>query len=274
MEQYSDEKRQRMLYSINFDLANHEDVVLDANALNVALDSPIFRIYDYQRFLELLRDGRNVLVRPSCWEDPFENMLYNVQYYKQINGHRCSIDVSKVRDQWYGQCWTDRQEECDGLWRVYSNNRQKRCVRVKSTVRKMFRPLYDFTQKGAVLRFFVGKVDYDEEIEIIKLLKTFAATFATDTTNLCQAKTLLTKRKEFSYESEIRLLYNEIDSNNKSLFYSYAINPNSVFEEVMLDPWCEEKDFALCEEEIRNKGYNGNILKSALYEPMEIEVNF
>lgn len=42
----------------------------------------------------------------------------------------------------------------------------------------------------------------------------------------------------------------------------------------MLDPWCEEKDFALCEEEIRNKGYNGNILKSALYEPMEIEVNF
>ena len=85
MKPYTDEERQNKLFRINFDLANNKEIAMDANAIDVDLDTPIFRIYSYQRFLDLLNTKLNVLVQPSMWEDPFENMLYNVEYYKVIN---------------------------------------------------------------------------------------------------------------------------------------------------------------------------------------------
>jgi len=271
MKDFSDDKRKQIIINVDLNFEQHKEDIMNANALNVDLDTPIYRIYDYIRFLEMLKSQENVLVRPSFWEDPFENMLYNIKYYKMSNGNKVSLDVSDQRDAWYGQCWTDKEDECDGLWRVYSNNRTKRCVRVKSTVRKMFEPLFDTKSKFCTLQFFIGKVEYDEETQIKDLLESVGFTLATDTANLCQAKSLLTKRKEFRYESEVRILYNEIAPNMHKTIHTYKINPNEAFDEVIIDPWCEDRFVPNYLNEIFNAGYHQMVRKSNLYNPLAIE---
>ena len=151
--------------------ANPVETMRDANAIYLSLDDDIYRIFSFNRFVEMLKTGKNTLVRPSMWEDPFENVLFNHNYVDRKEGR--PIDVSSIRDSWYGQCWTYKKEECDGLWRTYSNNGATRCVRVKTSVRKIFEPLYDGLQEHE-WQSFIGKVDYSYEDEIVSVLKTFA----------------------------------------------------------------------------------------------------
>ena len=135
MKNYTRQNRADLLKRADDSLACEAELRRDANAINLTLDTPIYRIFRYERFVELLKSGKNTLVRPSTWEDPFENVLFNHQY---LDASGKEIDLSSIRDSWYGQCWTDKEAECDGLWRVYSDNGKNRSVRVKTTVRKIF----------------------------------------------------------------------------------------------------------------------------------------
>jgi hypothetical protein len=47
-------------------------------AHGVGCDSncPIYRIYQNKYFLQILMNKKDVLVNPSCWEDPFDNFLF------------------------------------------------------------------------------------------------------------------------------------------------------------------------------------------------------
>lgn len=264
---YSREKRVALLNKADDSLTSQEELRRDANAINLTLDTPIFRIFRYERFIELLKSGKNTLVRPSAWEDPFENALFNHQY---IDATGKEIDMSSIRDSWYGQCWTDKEAECDGLWRVYSENGQCRCVRVKTTVRKIFEPFYDGS-RDKEWQCFIGKVDYSDEDLIVSIINDFAQALATDTTNVNQMQLLLTKRKEFSYESEVRLLYCKgVDKDNHDIVYQYTINPNEVFEEVLLDPWCPDRLVRNYKDELYNAGYHGDVRKSQLYAPIKL----
>ena len=248
-------------------LKNPIETRRDANVINLSLDDEIYRIFTFDRFLDLLKSGKNTLLRPSMWEDPFENILFNHDY-QDMNGK--SIDVSSIRDSWYGQCWTYKKEECDGLWRVYSENGKKRCVRVKTTVRKIFEPLYDGMQEHE-WQSFIGKVDYSSEDEIVGVLETFAQPIATDPTNVNQMQLLLTKRKEFAYENEVRLLHCiGVNSNNHDKTYTYDIDANAVFEEIMLDPWCPDRLVKNLADDIYNAGYHGKVIKSQLYTPIRL----
>jgi len=247
--------------------ANPIEVMRDANAINLGLDDKIYRIFSFDRFIEMLKTAKNTLVRPSMWEDPFENVLFNHNYV-DLDGK--PIDVSSIRDSWYGQCWTDKNEECDGLWRTYSNNGAKRCVRVKTSVRNIFEPLYDGLREHE-WQAFIGKVDYSYEDEIVGVLKTFAQPIASDLTNVNQMQLLLTKRKEFSYESEVRLLYCcGVKVDNHDTIYQYDIDVNTVFEEVLLDPWCPDRMVKNLADEIYNAGFHSIVKKSNLYVPVQL----
>lgn len=79
--------------------------------------------------------------------------------------------------------------------------------------------------------------------------------------------TLLTKREEFEYESELRLLY--CDSNRgleNQLVYQYDINPNQLFDEAILDPFTSDIYYPRLEAIIRQAGFVNRVAKSDLYE--------
>ncbi len=264
---YSRENRRNLLNMADAADASVE-MRIDANAINLGLNTPIYRILSYHRFLEMVKTNQNTLARPSMWDDPFENVLLNHEYRKP-DGEL--IDMSCISDSWYGQCWTHRSEECDGLWRVYTNNGAKRSVRIKTTVRKIFEPLYDDGAKDKEWQFFIGRVDYSTEEEIRGVLELASQPLASDPTNVNQMQMLLTKRKEFSYEQEVRILYCKgVDNNNHDTIYQYEIMPNVVFEEVLLEPWCPDHMVKNYADEIYLAGYHGIVSKSKLYAPLNL----
>src|SRR5713226_4370222 len=65
------------------------------------IDRSIYRIVSCERFLQILRDRENGLVRPRLWDDPFENFILNCVAVTP-DGARTKI---RFRDQLYGQCW-------------------------------------------------------------------------------------------------------------------------------------------------------------------------
>lgn len=242
--------------------AQSQSTVREFNVVNLDLDTVVYRIFNYNRFCSLLQTCQNTLVHPQAWQDPFENFLLNSQ--AMYHGQRVSL--RPVRDSWYGQCWTFK-EECDGMWRSNTNNTVDRAVKVKTTARKLFESFYDFTNPFHTISFFIGRIEY---VNVNQLNAFFQRAYSnlTDVTNISQMMTLLTKRQEFSYEDELRLLYCiEANGNPAPNTFQYGIDPNALFDEVVLDPWTSDADMQTEENAMRQAGFNNPIRRSDLYQP-------
>ena len=242
--------------------AQSQSTVREFNVVNLDLDTVVYRIFNYNRFCSLLQTCQNTLVHPQAWQDPFENFLLNSQ--AMYHGQRVSL--RPVRDSWYGQCWTFK-EECDGMWRSNTNNTVDRAVKVKTTARKLFESFYDFTNPFHTISFFIGRIEY---VNVNQLNAFFQRAYSnlTDVTNISQMMTLLTKRQEFSYEDELRLLYCiGANGNPAPNTFQYGIDPNALFDEVVLDPWTSDADMQTEENAMRQAGFNNPIRRSDLYQP-------
>lgn len=82
----------------------------------------IYRVFRLGRFLELLEQRKNTLVRPAMWEDPWEEWWPSL--VRKRLGASVPADV-------FGQCWTTSKES-DAIWRVYAPLRDG--VKVRTTV--------------------------------------------------------------------------------------------------------------------------------------------
>lgn len=184
------------------------------------------------------------------------------------------IDLSEVHDSWYGQCWT-LTEESDGLWRTYTNNRQIRAVKVSTTVEKLFSNFYDDNDEFKILHYFIGKVRYEPQDAILSFLKENQSDIMLNSDNILQAITLLIKRLEFLYEDEVRLIYST-EANGQALpkIHEYTIDPNNVFDQVVMDPWTDENEAKAIAYRIRFFGYKGDIQRSDLYAPNNAHIIF
>lgn len=123
---------------------------IDNNVMDVDLDTPIYRIFTAERFFQMLDSKSLMLVHTNCWDDPFENFLLNARWE---TAQGIQVDVASVRDRYYGQCWTLR-EECDGLWRNYRgttpgpNGTPPAAIKVATTVGKLMDQFYDVNTSG------------------------------------------------------------------------------------------------------------------------------
>jgi hypothetical protein len=102
------------------------------NYLNLPMshiDRPVYRIISVKRVIELFQRRQNVLVKPSLWDDPFENFILNSHIL--IEGRKLTL---RSRNYVYGQCWT-RHAASDAMWRIYSP--EKNGVRIRSTPRRL-----------------------------------------------------------------------------------------------------------------------------------------
>ncbi|MEL6445592.1 MAG: DUF2971 domain-containing protein [Bacteroidota bacterium] len=232
------------------------------------LDREVYRIFSLQRLLELLRSERNTLVRPSLWDDPFENyVLSAVERLK--SDERFSIGF---KDKLYGQCWTlDR--DSDAMWRIYSPDRQG--VRVRSTIRRLLESLLDTSKSYPELSCFIGKVSYLPQYKLVQMLNDAGGSGSgiLDPSGRGQARTLLVKREEFSHEKEIRLIHFSHEDDYSSEIYQYPINPTKLIDEVAFDPRLSEEMVDLFSDFFYGLGFSKRqVRQSPLYKLPDLEV--
>jgi hypothetical protein len=103
------------------------------------LNLPLYRIYAFDRFETLLSTGRDALVNPAKWQDPFENFFL---YATEVDDEKTSsrIPLKNLAEDWYGQCWS-MNKESDAMWRIYSpdiSEPNKSGVKVQTTAQKIY----------------------------------------------------------------------------------------------------------------------------------------
>ena len=265
---------------------DNKKLYMDANLIDLTFDIPIYRIFKIDRLISTLEEKKLCLVKPRLWDDPFENFLLNST---GILDDGTPVSFEPIREQYYGQCWS-LKEECDGLWRNYTFNSCKLCdeklftqrhgkfpmtAKVKTTVGKLMNAFYDETNPFHSLCYFMGKVRYCTTNEIVNYLKEVNVR---DQTNVNQVLSLLIKRKSFSYEEEVRLVFSrpsqdsEIDLTGiknpwayDSDFFSFTIDPNQLFDEIELNPWIKDTEYKSIVNMIKTD-FSGNVVKSKLYD--------
>lgn len=223
------------------------------------LDRPVYRIFSVTRLFELFDRRQNVLVRPSKWDDPFENFILNARV-KAPNGEMGEFGF---RHDLYGQCWT-LQKASDAMWRIYSPNSEG--VRVRSTPRKLREGLARGLAASAHLQAFIGRVRYLRDRSLLEFAR---SAFLDGLNPKAIAETLLVKRTAFDHEKEVRLIYFALESSTSDL-YSYPFDPHEMIDQIMIDPRLAVSDANRLKDEIRLRtSFSGEIRRSLLYAPPE-----
>jgi hypothetical protein len=196
------------------------------------LDTIIYRTFDKKWFERLLVASTNGLVRPSKWDDPFENFLLARSVVTTNTGTIGSLD-SLARD-WYGQCWTVT-EESDAIWRIYSP--RKNGIRVAVRLGDLLDQLVSVATHPS-LQAFAGRVLYWTETEIKTYVQNLTFTdLALGGTNDRFAELLCIKREAFEHENEVRILFNDLTppvASNEVLSHPFCCK--TLLRGVVLDP--------------------------------------
>jgi hypothetical protein len=248
-------------------------MIENINLNDKKLVKPIYRIIEYERFIELLSMKSNCLSNPILWDDPFECLLRHIKIDKtwpSILGYYSNF--------LYAQCWSF-SEENDLLWRVYSPKRTG--VRIKSTPIKIInsiKNIHGLTQSsydgkhfhGPIaksFKAFIGEVEYLSIIEIRKYLESTKSNPSFN--NLI--KSILIKREPFQNELELRVgAYFVKTTEAESLipevqrfYYKFDFE---YIEEVVFDPRIQQSTFKTYKDEIMSLHYKGRIARSTIYD--------
>lgn len=220
------------------------------------IDAPIYRIFPIGRFIQVLTSKELTLIKPKKWDDPFENALLSSDFI--MGGEKTKFSA---KDYIYGQCWT-LHRETDAMWRIYSPNKDG--VRLKTTPRKLLTALKSHVGHFSDIQCFIGKVEYKTKPELLEIFNKIDL-LSTDGTGI--AKSLLYKRREFSHEREVRLIYSGDDDNSPSDIYSFQIDPNELFDRVLFDPRMEESLRKSYISAVKGLGCTVEVKRSTLYDP-------
>lgn len=253
---------------VSCDKSAIKEMYLNANSLGISLDTKIYRIFSYKWLLQAFRTKTLYFVRPEVWDDPYENYLLRS---KGVLPNGIEVGLDSVKNKVFAQCWSTKAE-CDGLWRNYSTKVGKRrytkdiSVKVETTVGKLFDEFYNIDNKFHVLSYFVGKVRYVSDRTIRKYLK---RDVLTDTTAMGPVLALLTKRKAFSYENEVRFIF--YDSNDSVKPYYLCPFDSSIVDRVTIEPWASDNQIKKITKEL-SKHYSGVIEHDSLYKEPHLTI--
>ncbi|WP_444894942.1 DUF2971 domain-containing protein [Microbulbifer sp. SSSA005] len=225
----------------------------------IDLDKYIYRIISLERLLELFATNENTLVKPELWDDTFENFILK-RKVKQETGEIKEFDLHNYI---FGQCWT-LASSSDAMWRIYSPNKDGIRIRVK--VRDLISSLHDAQSSKwpKDMTCCIGKVEYLSED---KLMERANSTFSGNGIEVGKIfGSLLLKRKAFEHENEVRLLYQNWETEKPGEIYRYKINPHNLISQIMIDPRRKEREFSTLKKIIiKATGYKGDIKRSLLY---------
>lgn len=223
-------------------------------------NQPIYRVLSIQRFKEMIATKTIALVRPSKWDDPFENFFLKCKV--NIGGGQIG-SLRQIQEKWYGQCWTTNSDS-DAMWRIYSPCKDG--VRISTTIGRLFSAIYDTNDKFAQLKYFIGVVEYKTRKEIEEFIRrTSFMDLALGGQADKFALTLCVKRPEFSHEKEVRLLINDVEAENHGDVLSIAFDYEKLLVDVALDPRLEGPRFEGLRSELISLGCSLPIAQSDLY---------
>jgi hypothetical protein len=237
---------------------------LNSNAINLELNQKIYRIFDYNYFLSDLKEKHLTLVKPNCWQDPFENLIMNSTGILK-DGREVSFEP--IREHYYAQCWS-LNKECDGLWRNYKGQNEF-AIKVKTNINKLFNSIYNIHNKFHYLSYFIGKVEYFSDVKLKKYIENKFDVLGANS-GIEFAETLLIKRKSFNYEKEVRLIIRSEKSTNNLLQVDCDLN--DFIEEIIFDPWVKEDIYKQRSDELKKNGYLGKISRSKMYDKINLNI--
>ncbi len=171
----------------------------------------------------------------------------------------------------FGQCWTTECES-DALWRIYAP--KKDGILIRSTPKKLLTKLYG-SKPDDELRWEMGKINYLKEKDIVENSSILFNQVISDTSGRECFKSLLIKREAFRYESEVRLLYQDLDNDCKEDIIKFEIKDiNDVFDQITIDSRMSK---FMCENFIqiaKDAGFEGEVTRSTLYEVPNLVIPF
>jgi hypothetical protein len=229
------------------------------------LKKPIFRVFSYCRFVEMLANRRLTLVKPKLWDDPFENFILQSRF-RLPEGTIITLAAS---EQLYGQCWS-RTKESDAMWRIYASNKDG--VKVRATLKKLGNALWASCASQPEISCFIGKVRY---LSRLKLSDNLSAQLnvgnaLSDTSGREHAKSLLLKRRAFNHENEVRLICYRREKYDENVIH-FPVSPEDVFDEVIFDPRMTVREYEEKKAKVVGLGYpSKRIKRSGLYEPPDL----
>lgn len=250
-----------------------ENYLFKKNIINLEYEdfekTPVYRIFRLEDALELFNSKEITLVKAKLWEDPYENFIFKCNAKYNNN----PINISSLQEQVFGQCWS-LLPESDAMWRIYSTEHTG--IKIKSNLEKIFDVIFDKSKITSQASSYIGSVDYKSLEEIKKYFSNPSNTNLLGIQGPNLIKSLLLKREEFEHEKEVRLLY-FVDSESikkENNIIKFEVNPNDLVEEICFDPRISERYFKLYKQTFRKLGYNGQIIKSNLYdfEGIDIEI--
>lgn len=244
---------------------------IDCNTIDVDLSTKLYRVMSLERLKQVISQKKLTLVRPAKWNDPYENFVLNATAHL-AGGTKASL--SGLRDLWYGQCWS-LKEECDGLWRSFRSLGHN--VKVKVEAGNLMGCFYDILNQFHSVSYFIGKVKYVPEKEIKNFFSKDFNLLAEGGQPMAFVIGLLTKRIQFAYEEEVRLLFKNPNNDaqdlslvknpwNNSDLFDFSIDPNTLLEEITIEPWVSPADYQQIRVDLAALGYHGPVNRSSLYD--------
>lgn len=226
------------------------------------LDQPVYRIMRQQHVFSLFRNRRNAMSKFANWKDNFENFLMKCGH--EVDGIKCD---NTVQEQMVAQCWT-KEKFSEAMWGIYANDTTERYLRIKSTPRKLLNALIRAQPFQADAFCRVGRVEYKTTSEIKAY---YDGNKSAEVSMQLLFQSLLLKRKTFSHEREVRLIYCAMLSplDKKGLFW-YDVDPHEMVTQILADPNRNRTKWNAEKEQIRSQtGFRGKIKRSKIYDAPE-----
>lgn len=239
------------------------------------LDRPLYRIFPLWHFEDMLRVRRLVLVSPCLWEDPREDIPGNIMMQRPDHAQKA---LSGYLHPARCQCWSFECES-DSLLRAYSRVtidplHSRNCdprnegVMVRTTARKLSKALTEWSSRVTWGNFYLGRVEYLKEQEASqKVVNTLAKIGPLEIgRGENRAQSLLLKRKAFSHEDEVRLIW--VENSHREFEKAMTVNviPNDFIDEVTFDPRLRTFELRERMQSAKALGYEGKFADSGLYQ--------
>jgi hypothetical protein len=253
---------------------NLKDQILEIDEPSIDENTQIYRVFSSHWLNDMFATKKFSLSAPHKWDDPAENVM--AKNLAKVNGHQ-NVGLTGVFKNFYGQCWT-LNPESDAMWRIYSPSKDG--ARVRTTVGRLLSAIHDPMNTFASMSYFIGRVAYRDQAGFKKFFEEHGSTMTFDPTGRAQAYQLLMKREAFTHEQEVRLLFRyakENDDNQRAEeYWPFAIDPNTLFDDVLFDPRMDDAAFTASEKLLRGQGYKSPIDRSTLYQipKLDLDLNF
>lgn len=228
----------------------------------ISRDTMLYRFMDLEAFCDMVANKKMILRKPTEWDDPFEDFISKTQIV-----YPDYVQYFELTGNYYGQCWTTK-EECDGFWRNYCGGLSYG-VRISALAGKLIDAVWQRADR-VPCRCALGRVEYLSDTEIKARIRNWTGWLADDQ-GVGQAKSLLIKRKEFSWDSEVRVLIKDTSPDSK---LAISIEPSDLIDNVMFAPNCGYGMRQVLRSYLIANGFDvKKIARSTLYDPWRIKIS-